>query len=132
MTSKVVTLLNLCKCLRGELPDDPDWESILALANQSLTTPALKEFSVKFHRDIPQDVSSYVDHMFLSNERRNRRLAAQTVAAVTALNDVDVRPVLLKGAGRLMTAPEGHLATRIFWDLDILVAPEDAASSRRG
>jgi hypothetical protein len=132
MTSKVMTLLSLCKCLRGELPDDPDWESILGLASQSLTTPALKDFSLKFQHSIPDDVWTYVDQMFLANERRNKRLAAQTLDAVAALNDIDVRPVLLKGAGRLMTVPAAHLGTRILWDLDILVAPEDAARAVEG
>jgi hypothetical protein len=122
-------LLKLCQCLRGHLPESPDWTSLLSLANQSLTTPALRDFAKEHQRHIPGDVTEYIERMFSSNERRNRKLVEQTIDAVATLNDVDVRPALLKGAGRLVTISDDRLGARITWDLDILVAPEHATRS---
>ncbi len=128
MTSRKASLLNLCACLRGEFPAAPSWTSLLEAANQSLTTPALREFAVTFRDRLPDDVATYINQMFEANGRRNRKLVDQTCDAVAALNEVGIQPILLKGAGRLLTAPVHQLGTRITWDIDLMVDP--AAANR--
>ena len=43
MASHGTSLSHLCQCFRGVLPKDIDWISVISLANQTLTTPALQD-----------------------------------------------------------------------------------------
>src|SRR3954465_5777405 len=95
------SLLQLCTCLRGGIPADVDWMSLLGLANQTLTTPALHDFATRFKAEIPEDVSRYIREMFERNVARNKRLSTQLAETVKAVNDGGVTPVLLKGAAML-------------------------------
>jgi hypothetical protein len=56
--------------------------SLLGLANQTLTTPALMEFATHFKDQIPEDVCLYIQEMFERNVARNDRLAAQLTETV--------------------------------------------------
>ena len=69
-------LTQLCACFRGCVPPRVDWMSVLGLANQTLTTPALMEFATRFKDRIPADVHDYIREMFERNVVRNDRLAA--------------------------------------------------------
>ncbi len=98
--------------------------SLLGLANQTLTTPALMEFATRFKDQIPEDVHRYIREMFERNVTRNDRLAAQLAETVAAINDRGVTPVLLKGAAMLATAPRPYWGSRLMSDLDIMVLPD--------
>jgi Uncharacterised nucleotidyltransferase len=98
--------------------------SLLGLANQTLTTPALMEFATRFKDQIPEDVHSYIREMFERNVVRNDRLAAQLAETVAAINDQGVTPVLLKGAAMLATVARPHWGSKLMSDLDIMVLPE--------
>ena len=71
------SLIQLCECLRGSVPKHADWTSLLGLANQTLTTPALMEVVTRCKDQIPEDVCHYIGEMFERNVVRNDRLAAQ-------------------------------------------------------
>ncbi len=73
--------------------------SLLGLANQTLTTPALMEFTTRFKDQIPEDVCLYIQEMFERNVARNDRLAAQLTETVAAINDRGVTPVLKTHVG---------------------------------
>jgi hypothetical protein len=98
--------------------------SLLGLANQTLTTPALKDCADRFKDQIPHDVYLYISEMFERNVERNDRLAAQLAEAVTAINDRGVIPILLKGTAMLASAARPHRGSRILSDLDIMVLPD--------
>jgi Uncharacterised nucleotidyltransferase len=117
-------LTQLCACFRGSVPRDADWMSLLGLANQTLTTPALMEFATRFKDRIPVDVHNYIREMFERNVARNDRLAAQLAEIVAAINDQRVTPVLLKGAAMLATADRPQWGSRLMSDLDIMVSPD--------
>lgn len=116
----------LCDCLRGSPPDDVDWMSVIDLANQTLTTPALKDAVEHFPKKVPQDAARYINEMFERNLARNDRLSAQLSEALAALNNRKIMPILVKGAAMLMTLPRARMARRLVSDLDILVLPGDA------
>lgn len=98
--------------------------SLLALANETLTTPALMQFVVHSRDQIPEDVCFYVREIFERNVARNHRLATQLTETVAALNDRGVRPVLLKGSVTLAIAGLPRLGARLMSDLDIMVLPD--------
>jgi hypothetical protein len=118
-------LVNLCNCLRGLPPVDVDWMSVLGLANQTLTTPALIGLVDQFASVMPDDVCAYVRNIYDRNLLRNDRLAAQLEEAVAAMNGQGVTPVLLKGAATLASAPYERRGVRLMADLDLMVMPEE-------
>jgi hypothetical protein len=118
------SLTQLCECFRGYVPKHADWMSLLGLANETLTTPALMEFVIRFKDQIPEDVCLYIREMFERNVARNDRLAAQLTETVAAINDRGVTPVLLKGAATLATAARPHWGSKLMSDLDIMVLPD--------
>jgi putative nucleotidyltransferase-like protein len=118
-------LLKLCECLRGSLPAQVDWVSLLGLANETLTTPTLIDFVDHFEREIPADVRAYVRHLYRRNLVRNGRLAIQLDEAVVALNEQGLIPVLLKGTAMLARAPSARRGSRLMCDLDLLVKPDE-------
>ncbi|WP_249139730.1 nucleotidyltransferase family protein [Bradyrhizobium japonicum] len=120
-------LTSLCNCLRGMPPVDVEWTSVIGLANQTLTTPALIDFVDKFASTLPDDVCTYIRHIHRRNVLRNNRLVAQLEEAVVAMNGLGITPIMLKGASTLATAPEERRGVRLMSDLDIMVMPDEAS-----
>jgi hypothetical protein len=118
------SLTQLCECLRGSVPRRTDWMSLIGLANQTLTTPALMEFATRFKDQVPEDVYLYIREIFDRNMARNDRLAIQLAEIVTAINDRGVTPILLKGAAMLATAARPQRGLKLMSDLDIMVLPD--------
>ncbi|UPJ60682.1 nucleotidyltransferase family protein [Bradyrhizobium sp. 192] len=116
-------LMSLCRCLRGAPPADVDWMSVVGLANQTLTTPALIDFVDEYEAMLPEDVCAYVRQIHGRNVQRNERLADQLKEAVVAMNERGVTPVLLKGAATLAVTPNERRGVRLMSDLDIMVLP---------
>ncbi|MBB4382473.1 Uncharacterised nucleotidyltransferase [Bradyrhizobium sp. Rc3b] len=126
MARHSAALTSLCNCLRGMPPVDVEWTSVIALANQTLTTPALIDFVDKFAPILSEDVCGYIRQIHRRNVLRNNRLVAQLEEAVIAMNDLGITPIMLKGASTLVTAPEERRGVRLMSDLDIMVMPDDA------
>ena len=89
------SLAALCSCLRGELPKNVDWFSLIGLANDTLTTPVLMAFVDRFQNEIPPQVRNYVREIYVRNQQRNQRLSYQLGEALRALNGIGVTTVLL-------------------------------------
>jgi hypothetical protein len=125
------SVLQLCECFRGSVPKDPDWTSLLGLANQTLTTPALMSLVNRFKDQISEDVCLYVREMFERNRLRNDRLTAQLVETVAAINNEGITPILFKGAATLVTTDRAESASKLMSDLDIMVLPDQVEATMK-
>ncbi|MCK1712888.1 MULTISPECIES: nucleotidyltransferase family protein [unclassified Bradyrhizobium] len=126
MARHSAALTSLCNCLRGLPPVEVEWTSVIGLANQTLTTPALIDFVDQFASVLPEDVCTYIRQIYRRNVLRNERLAGQLEEAVIAMNGRGITPVLLKGAATLATSPVERRGVRLMCDLDIMVMPDEA------
>lgn len=117
---------------RGHLPAEADWPAVLDTANRGWLGPALYLALGQAARldDMPEPVRDYLAFLHDRNRERNQRLRAQLVEAVGVLNEQGIRPVLLKGAIHLFSAPEERLGARMMSDLDISIAPSETAAAK--
>lgn len=119
--------------LRGRAVSTTDWQSVIALANRTLLTPAL--FSALAHSGeinrLPDDVRDYLAFIHDRNWERNVRLRAQLAEAVAALNRRGIVPLLLKGAVPLFLSPASRIPARMTSDLDLSVEAASEAGAQK-
>lgn len=125
MTRAAAALHALTHMLHGELAEPVDWTAVIDLANRSWLTPTLYGSLASSARlgEVPDDVRDYLTFIHDRNRDRNARLRGQLLDAIIALNEIGIRPVLLKGAIGLLTSPEARLGCRLMSDLDIGIEP---------
>jgi len=113
--------------LQGRLPPGGAWPGVLEIANRGWLCPALYVGLREADRlkDIPLPVREYLGFIHGRNCDRNRRLRAQLLEAVRALNAAGIEPILLKGAIDLFTAAADDIGTRMLSDLDISIATNE-------
>jgi hypothetical protein len=124
---RATPIRELAGALQGRPPNAHQWRDVLELANRTWVTPAVF-LALRAHGRldaIPDDVRDFLAFIHERNVLRNRRLRAQLVEAVRALNGAGVEPVLLKGAIALWGASEDELGRRMMNDLDLSVGPQD-------
>jgi len=120
MKPTTLSFVQLASCLRGDPSGVTDWNAVLALANNTLLTPAIwSAISANDRQDLlPEDVLSFLDFIHRCNKMRNARLLAQLEELVVALNIAGIVPTLNKGTALLALA----CADRITRDIDVTVA----------
>jgi hypothetical protein len=123
MRARTTAFDGLIEALNERSVKDPDWPSIIGLANHTLLTPALFEALARTGQieDLPEDAREYLRFLRESNRERNARLRAQLFEAVAELNRHGIVPVLLKGAVPLFLSAASDLPSRITSDLDLAV-----------
>lgn len=67
------------------------------------------------------DVQQYLYELHQLNRKRNEHLRNQALETIRTLNDIGVKPLILKGGGQLFRPIHLALGNRIIADLDILV-----------
>jgi len=122
----------LTDALRGELPEEAEWPSLIEVANRAWLGPAL---FVAFEREalldhVPGPVRDYLELLHDRNLERNKRLRAQLIEAVGALNASGIEPVLLKGAITLYSGSETRVRCRMISDLDLNVTPAQESATK--
>ncbi len=121
--------------LLGGAPPDPaaavDWKLLVEASSHHYVTPALA-WCLRDRSDLPPEIRDYFDAALTLNGRRNERLTEALVRVVTALNAIDIEPLLLKGAARLVDGVYPAATLRFLGDLDLLIPADrssDAASA---
>jgi hypothetical protein len=106
---------------------ESDWLALVGLANAHLLAPTLGErlLAGGGPSDLPAETRDYLGMLLRLNARRNVALRAQATALVRGLNDVGIRPVLLKGAITLFDAGDPLRRSRMMRDIDVLVPLTD-------
>jgi len=132
MTRAASALQTLTSSLRGVWVDAADWTATIELANRTWLSPALYCSIAASHRldELSADVRDYLSFIHGRNRVRNLRLRNQLREAVSALNDVGITPILLKGAVGLFTAPDEKIGNRLMSDIDIGVRPSELRPAR--
>lgn len=120
----------LLACIRGGLPLETDWPSIIATANRTLTTGTMAQHIRQSDSWdwLPADVQSFLLAIYERAVQRNRRLDAQLAEAVSCLNRHDIQPILIKGVAMRFTPGAGGFEGRMLSDLDLMIP----ASAMRG
>lgn len=138
MTEHTKALLDLSKLLspavvnNTELKDimlsqDTPWDEIIDFANQHLLIPALHDALQQ--KDLIKLVKNekmveYLSTVYEFNRIRNEAILVQVQEICHLFAEIDVTPVLLKGASALSEGHYHSIGARVMVDLDILV-PED-------
>jgi hypothetical protein len=105
-------------CLRGEPAAACDWDEVIALANRTLVTPAIAA-SLAHIPGVPPEVQGFLSEIEARSIERNRRLHAQLLEALRALNGAGIRPIAIKGTAMLAGNPVGF--SRLLSDIDLIV-----------
>ncbi|MDQ3139110.1 MAG: nucleotidyltransferase family protein [Pseudomonadota bacterium] len=105
---------------------------MLEIANKGWLGPALYLALRRADRlnEIPLPVRDYLSFIHDRNCERNRRMRAQLLEAIRALDAAAIEPILLKGAIHLFTARDEELGARMISDLDISIAPVEMARAK--
>ncbi len=127
----------LCECLAvgdeyaADLPDrlkaeTLDWQALVWLAGACLVTPALAGALQRkgLFTLIPAEVQEVLSTIQNLNYARNDILSNQLISISTALNQIGIQPVLLKGAIALTSGQYPGAEDRVVGDLDLLVPDE--------
>lgn len=103
-------------------PDVP-WPRLVTLSGVHLLTPALAEALAAPHlaARLPEELRSYLRAIREAAAERNQRLHDQLEQVALRLNDVEIVPLALKGAIRLVDGLWPDPALRFMHDLDLLV-----------
>lgn len=118
--------------LSGAIPARSEWLPLIELASRGWLVPGLY---VAFERagclnDVPDFVRGYLALLHDRNAERNRRLRAQLIETLAALNAAAIEPVLLKGAIHLFCGDTATIRSRMISDLDINIVPEQIADAK--
>ena len=126
----------VCGYLRAGLLDgaqlrplpDISWELLIEASSHHLVIPTLA-WCLQREPGVPSEVGGYFEAILAANAKRNANLLKGLARIVEALNGVDIAPVLLKGAARLIDGSYPAPALRFLGDLDVLVPAERSAQA---
>lgn len=107
--------------LNGEFDPPDDWQPMLQLASNSLTIGSLAAAMLKRPEaaEVPDEVRELFEDVLKRTKKRNRRLKAQCLELLPALNGIGVQPIVMRGMASLLgSRPDPG---RLLSDIDLLV-----------
>ena len=110
-----------------DLPvDTTGWQKVLRFSGAHHVTPLLRWAFQKngLMSALPIDVLEHLEAMYALNLDDNLRYEDQLAHLIQTLNNLGVRPVLLKGAAALVRGLYPTAGERFIGDIDILIPPD--------
>lgn len=103
-----------------------DWDGVVGQASEQLVLAALAAAlrDLGLAGRLEPELRDFLAAVHAANLERNQRLREQLARLVGVMNRIDVEPVLLKGAIRLVDGLYPDPGWRMMWDLDLLVPQE--------
>jgi hypothetical protein len=103
------------------------WEQFVGLCNNHLILPAiyLRFQSHGIIEYLPEDLAEFLEEVHHLNAVRNEKILQQLQEIMNILNEQEVFPTLLKGAGNLVDELYSDIGERILGDIDFLVPEKD-------
>jgi hypothetical protein len=128
--------LLLCECLsvcvaarRPRMPSSAvPWSLLVEAADGHLVAPALG-WCLRGDERVPADVRECFETLLELNRHRNTIMLEALGVAVEALNEADIKPMVLKGAAALVEDLYPDSGMRILGDLDLLVRETELADA---
>jgi hypothetical protein len=107
--------------------DSVDWEKFVAFCSNHLILPAIY---LKFKSNgiidyLPEELSVHLKDIYDLNLSRNIQILKQLQEITEILNNSNILPIYLKGAGNLLDGLYSDLGERIMGDIDFLVPEND-------
>ena len=128
-------------CLEACLRDDLDtirtcvrnsrwsWEEFLEQANDHAVLPSIVAALLKYPDLVTSpEVSALLSTVSLLNGERNAAILEETKIVARRLNEIGIKPILLKGVAYLAIGVYPDAATRYLIDIDILLPHGDVAA----
>jgi hypothetical protein len=111
-----------------------DLMNLTRLAGRHLVTPMLAASLAdpELRRRLPEAFALYLDFVQGENVRRNQSLRYELAQAATCLNRLDIEPLVLKGAIRLVDGLYPEPGWRFMRDLDLLIPRERVGQAIAG
>jgi hypothetical protein len=115
---------DLLLVLTGQPPRTCSWTSLIELAAETLTIGKFAQSALlpTFPRALPIDVHDLLVDVLQRARERNRRLITQLSELLRPLNCISVKPIVMRGAARILDCSEE--GSRLLSDIDLLVPPE--------
>lgn len=113
---------------------DMHWKLLVEASSYHYVTPALA-WCLRDRSGMPSEVADFFEAALALNTRRNERLTGALARVAAALNAIDIEPVCLKGAARLVEGIYPAAGLRFLGDLDLLIPCDrsvEAAVALRG
>ena len=107
-----------------DLPaNEAEWRSVLRLSSRHMVTPLLRRAFQEHGLDsgLPAGVLEFLEAVYTLNLDRNLRYQDQLAHLIQILNNIGVRPVLLKGAAALVSGLYPTPGERMIGDIDVLI-----------
>ena len=104
-----------------------NWDHFVSLCSNHLVLPAIY---LQFGRhavlpDLPEELSLHLQEIYRLNVSRNKRILEQIKQITTTLNEKNIYPLFMKGAGNLLDKVYTDIGERILGDIDFLVPEQD-------
>jgi hypothetical protein len=110
-----------------------DWLKFSAACSEHLIIPAiyLKLKSHSIVEFLPEEFSKYLKYIYDLNLSRNTQILEQLHEITDILNQNNIYPIFLKGAGNLLDGLYSDIGERILGDIDFLVPENDFLKSAK-
>lgn len=107
--------------------DSINWQNFVSLCSNHLILPViyLKFQSHDILSHLPEELSEFLKEIYHLNLSRNIQILKQLDEITNILNENEISPIYLKGAGNLLDNLYGDQGERIMGDIDLLVTEED-------